>query len=180
MESTCISYFTHCYDNMPGENDLSKEKVYLGWQFEGIVHSGEKGVSAGVQHSGSCCNHSQEAEGDECCCSPHFLLFIQCKTWTHGMMAPLFRVDLPTSIPTSIPSLESPLQRCVSIVTLNPNNLTIEIHCHGTPWNIWPYAFCSPFLSPVKNVYPEPSLCKQMFNIFIWARIGGDGGNSIF
>lgn len=105
---------------------LKQRKGYLGSQFEGRVHPGEKGVATGAQDSSRVAtgHRRQEADHDECCGSSQFLLFVQ--TSTRGMKPPLFRVGLLTSIsPTENLPNRGLFPWCL--------NLTTAINHHDTP-----------------------------------------------
>lgn len=44
----CVSYFFHCYVQLSNKKQLKGSRVYLGSQFEDLVHHSKGGIVVGV------------------------------------------------------------------------------------------------------------------------------------
>lgn len=84
----CISYLCHCYDQTADRYNLRLFFFFSGPQFEGSVKHGVRG-------SQPRCLGYQESERDGCWCSFHFIQF---RTPAHGMIRPLLKVSLFSSV----------------------------------------------------------------------------------
>lgn len=73
-------------------------KVCLGSQTQGAGHHSRGGWRLEHDVGSPHCIHSQEAKGDECCCSVTCTLYIQSRTLTNGMAPLIFRVGFSNSV----------------------------------------------------------------------------------
>lgn len=106
-------YFTFFFQNT-SQKQHKEGKVYFS------CHVGEC-MLAGTWGSTLYCICAQEAERNEFCLPSSFLLFIQSRTVTHGMV----RVGLPTLMSPTQKLIHRHAQSFVSYVILDPTKLTL-------------------------------------------------------
>lgn len=88
-------------------------------------------LSPWERHGGKSVRHlvtlcAQWERESNCWCSEHFLHFIQAGPPAHGMVRPPFRVDLPFSVKHLLYYPYMHIQRCASMMILNPVRMMIE------------------------------------------------------
>lgn len=130
-DAHCIRHFSHCCDQMPDQDNLREEEFSFTHSLEGYSPSWWLRWQQEREASWLCYTHNQEAEREEFLCPVRFLLYCSARMPPHGIVLPMFRLFLPSSVNLLQEIPHRHAQRLVSWVSSEPVQLiTIAINHH--------------------------------------------------